>query len=222
MKALHLRGAARAAAVALGIGSTTCSSDPIGQAHAQSEHEAPASANEPVAARAIVRLPERASGTVHVEDVGSNVAVAFALNDSTSCGTGACAASADCAPTYTCNVVTKTCTVPTATCDGAHTVYQEDGSPIDCVSYGCQGSGCKTQCGSALDCASGYACTRDHVCVTDADALRADELKDFLGCTVQRSRASRPGFGLMAPLLFGLLIRRRLRRSTAAAAASHR
>ena len=91
-------------------------------------------------------------------------------------------------------------------CDGDHTVTSPQAKPTDCSPFRCEGSRCKTTCGSIRDCAPPYQCSRDGLCIPPADALDAPE-----GCTC-RMHASSGGpapWALGAVGFIALLVRRR-------------
>ena len=75
-----------------------------------------------------------------------------------------CASDADCAEKFRCDL-SKAATptegdcVPRngAFCDtDAHTLVNPDGSRTDCTPYACEGSACRTQCASVVDCVLPY------------------------------------------------------------------
>jgi len=97
--------------------------------------------------------------------------------------------------------------IQTAVCEGDHLLLAPGDLPVDCTPYRCDpASGCRSQCSSALECASGFRCNSRGECV------RRDRGEDP-GCACRSAGAARPAAPVAAPILFAgflLLAHRRL------------
>src|SRR5262249_36416969 len=111
--------------------------------------------------------------------------------------------SSDCAPAYECQGGACVHTKPT--CDGDHTLTKSDGSTINCAPYGCEGSACRTECNSSLECAKGAVCNRNHGCIDASNAQSADNT----GCAITQRSFSTTGAWEISLLIFAGLLRRR-------------
>jgi hypothetical protein len=133
----------------------------------------------------------------------------YVCKDGTSCAHSPCAGPSDCQPGLWCSPGTHACGPPGPSCDGDHTIYHPDGTKTDCSPYGCGSSGCKTQCNSALDCASGDACERDHVCAPTANGETVTE--SGFGCALGEPRSAGHGSAAAFAALAALASLRRRR-----------
>jgi hypothetical protein len=78
--------------------------------------------------------------------------------DGATCKTS-CSSDADCEPRFQCDAGKGDCIPRTiAVCDGASTLLNPDGTTTSCAPYGCEGSACKNQCSSVLDCVLPNVC----------------------------------------------------------------
>ncbi|RYE92362.1 MAG: kelch repeat-containing protein, partial [Myxococcales bacterium] len=78
-----------------------------------------------------------------------------------------CTGDADCRPSFRCDLASRDCIPRTvALCDGNDTLINPNGSRTPCAPYTCEGSVCKNECASVLDCVLPSVCDVDsHACV---------------------------------------------------------
>jgi hypothetical protein len=117
-----------------------------------------------------------------------------------------CASDAECDPRFQCDTAKGDCTPrTTAACDGDHTLINPDGSKSDCAPYTCEGSSCKAQCKSVLDCVLPSVCDEATLACVPPRPNPSDEA----GC--QAAPGPAPASPLAALALASLLAARAAR-----------
>jgi hypothetical protein len=118
----------------------------------------------------------------------------------TGCNT-TCTGDSDCSQSNVCDRVSSHC-VSGATCDGQHTVTAPNGTVTDCTPYNCEGSQCRTACGTVGDCAPPNVCDATGHCGPPPQASGSSG-----GCTFSPA-SHRGGIPASALLLLATLLLR--------------